>query len=54
MHIRLPLFFGNDKSLPQLVHVTMNKMQKSIHGVKYISKDVHKLVALLHRMFISW
>ncbi len=39
---------GNNKALPQIVHVNYCKEQISIHGVKSLPPDVHQLVSLFH------
>ena len=40
--------FGNNKALPQIVHVSASKTQISIHGGKPLPQDVHQLVSLLY------
>jgi hypothetical protein len=39
---------GNNKALPQIVHVSSSKAHISIHGVKPLPPDAHQLVSLLH------
>ena len=39
---------GDNKALPQIVHVSYCKEQISIHGVKSLPPDVHQLISLLH------